>query len=66
MTAPMLTLGGAALGFLYPFAAVQLWDAYRYRDHPATDFRGECRGWAVVLGLWTLAVGVAAWQGGHL
>ena len=66
MTTPMLTLGLAALGFLYPFAAFEIYDAYRYRDHYSTDFRATCRTWAIVLGLWTVAVLVAAWMEGVL
>ena len=66
MSGAMLALGGAALGFLYPFAAIQLWDAYRHRDHPTVELRAESCGWVVDLGLWTLAVGVAARRGGAL
>jgi uncharacterized membrane protein YqjE len=63
---PMFTLGLAALGFLYTFAAVEIWDAYRYREHPTTDLRAELRAWGIVLCLWTLVVLVAAWMEGYL
>jgi len=61
---PMLTLGLAALGFLYPFAAMQIWDAHRYRDHPTESVRRELRNWALVLVPWTVAVSLVAWSAG--
>jgi len=64
MSAPMLTLGLAVLGFLYPWAAFRLYEAYSYRDHSYISFRAELRGWVVVLGLWTTAVFAAAYAEG--
>jgi hypothetical protein len=66
MTTGLLAIGGAVLGFLYPFAAVEIWDAYRYRDHPTTNLRAEIKAWAGILGLWTLAVAAVAYSEGYL
>jgi len=60
-TESLIGLGWAAFGFFFVRGSMEIFDAWKYRDHPNESVTREAKHWALVWTLWLLSIGGAYW-----